>query len=87
MLQVQIVNGIHKHFLVSLKNQGKFKKFFSKKKKTRIYYDWIFRKALTEFQVDREKIYHTKQLDESPQARASFVINTLYAVAKAKTLT
>ncbi|CAF2948839.1 unnamed protein product [Rotaria sp. Silwood2] len=45
------------------------------------------RKALTEFQVDREKIYHTKQLDESPQARASFVINTLFAVAKAKSLT
>jgi hypothetical protein len=46
-----------------------------------------FRKALTEFQVDREKIYHTKQLDESSQARASFVINTLFAVAKAKSLT
>ncbi|CAF1122651.1 unnamed protein product [Adineta steineri] len=45
------------------------------------------RKALTEFQLDREKIYHTKQLDDSPQARASFVINTLIAVAKAKSLT
>jgi len=42
---------------------------------------------LTEFQVDREKIYHTKQLDESTQARASFVINTLLAVAKARSLT
>lgn len=46
-----------------------------------------FRKALTEFQLDREKIHHTKQLDESPQARASFVINTLMAVAKARSLT
>ena len=45
------------------------------------------RKALTEFQLDREKIHHTKQLDESAQARASFVINTLIAVSKAKTLT
>ena len=47
----------------------------------------VSRKALTEFQVDREKIHHTKQLDESAQARASFVINTLFAVAKAKSWT
>ena len=45
------------------------------------------RKALTEFQFDREKLLHTKQLEESAQARASFVINTIFAVSKAKSLT
>lgn len=63
--------------------------FFEKKsnKFDLVVFFFCFRRALTEFQGDREKSFHTRQLDENSAARANFVINTLLAVSKSKSWT
>lgn len=79
-----MLNEILKHLWELSKNHGNSfeNDLFSSRFLVR-----LFRKALTEFQLDRDKLYHAKQLEESALARANFVINTFFTVAEAKSLT